>query len=119
MKQNNELHNRLALLMQEVHLLCVKNGINYTLLGGSLIGAMRHQGFIPWDDDIDIAMPRKDFEKFLKLVKKEWKSKYYILNNKTNENYPMMTTRLCKCGTVFQEAVMKDVDCPFGIFLDL
>ena len=44
---------------------------------------------------------------------------FYLLNNKTNENYPMMTTRLCKCGTVFQERVMKDVDCPFGIFLDL
>ena len=99
--------------------LCDSHGLLYFGIGGTGIGALRHQGFIPWDDDIDIAMPRRDFEKFLRLAKKKWQGKYYILNNKTNENYPMMTTRLCKCGTVFQENVMRDVDCPFGIFLDL
>ena len=114
-----ELQNTELSMLKDFMELCDANGLIYFGIGGTGIGALRHQGFIPWDDDIDIAMPRKDFEKFLKLVKKEWKGKYYILNNKTNENYPMMTTRLCKCGTVFQEAVMKDVDCPFGIFLDL
>lgn len=99
--------------------LCDSHGLLYFGIGGTGIGALRHQGFIPWDDDIDIAMPRKDFELFLRLARSEWKGRYYILNNKTNEAYPMMTTRLCKCGTVFQEQVMKDVDCPFGIFLDL
>lgn len=99
--------------------LCDSHGLLYFGIGGTGIGALRHGGFIPWDDDIDIGMPRKDFEKFLRLVKKKWEGKYYILNNKTCENYPMMTTRLCKCGTVFQEEVMRDVDCPFGIFLDL
>lgn len=99
--------------------LCDSHGLLYFGIGGTGIGALRHQGFIPWDDDIDIAMPRKDFEKFLRLAGKCWEGKYYILNNKTDSNYPMMTTRLCKCGTVFQEEVMKDVDCPFGIFLDL
>lgn len=99
--------------------LCDSHGLLYFGIGGTGIGALRHQGFIPWDDDIDIAMPRKDFEKFLRLAGKYWAGKYYILNNKTDSNYPMMTTRLCKCGTVFQEEVMKDVDCAFGIFLDL
>ncbi len=99
--------------------LCDSHGLIYFGIGGTGIGALRHQGFIPWDDDIDIGMPRKDFEQFLKLARKHWKGKYYILNNKTNENYPLMTTRLCKCNTVFREQVMKDVDCPFGIFLDL
>ena len=114
-----ELQDTELSMLKDFMELCDTHGLIYFGIGGTGIGALRHQGFIPWDDDIDIAMPRKDFEKFLKLVKKEWKGKYYILNNKTNENYPMMTTRLCKCGTVFQEAVMKDVDCPFGIFLDL
>lgn len=106
-------------MLKEFMKLCDDHGLLYFGIGGTGIGALRHQGFIPWDDDIDLAMPRKDFEQLLRLVKKEWKGKYYILNNKTSENYPMMTTRLCRCGTVFQEAVMKDVDCPFGIFLDL
>ena len=66
--------------------LCDSHGLLYFGIGGTGIGALRHQGFIPWDDDIDIAMPRRDFEKFLRLAKKKWQGKYYILNNKTNEN---------------------------------
>lgn len=64
-------------------------------------------------------MPRKDFEKFLKIVQKKMGDKYLVLNAKTCPAYPLMTTRLVKRGTVFIEEVMKDVDCPSGIFLDL
>lgn len=52
-------------IIQNVDKWCVANGVNYTLCGGSLIGAIRHKGFIPWDDDVDIAMPRPDYEKFV------------------------------------------------------
>ena len=83
--QNTELS-----MLKDFMELCDAHGFVYFGIGGTGIGALRHQGFIPWDDDIDIAMPRKDFEKFLRLAKKEWQGKYYILNNKTNENYPMM-----------------------------
>lgn len=115
----NRLQKTELSMLKDFMKLCDESGLTYFGIGGTGIGALRHEGFIPWDDDIDIAMPRKDFEQFLKLARKNFKGKYYILNNKTSENYPMMTTRLCKCGTVFQEDVMRDVDCPFGIFLDL
>ncbi len=55
--------------MDEIHALCVKNDIRYYLIGGSALGAIRHNGFIPWDVDIDIAMPREDYERFAQVSK--------------------------------------------------
>ncbi len=52
-------------ILHDVHNFCVAKQINYTLYGGTMIGAIRHKGFIPWDDDVDIAMPRPDYERFI------------------------------------------------------
>ncbi|HIX16636.1 MAG TPA: LicD family protein [Candidatus Hungatella pullicola] len=106
-------------ILKDVMKLCRDNGLTFFGMAGTAIGAIRHQGFIPWDDDIDIAMPRRDFEKLLQLVEEQMGDKYYILNYRTNENYPLMTTRICRRGTRFVDSPMRDVDCPFGIFLDM
>lgn len=99
--------------------LCDRHGLIYFGIAGTGIGAKRHGGFIPWDDDIDIAMPRRDFERFLKLAKKELSDRYIPLNAAYDSRFPMMTTRLMKKGTLFIEEALKDAHCPCGIFLDI
>lgn len=99
--------------------LCERHHIDYFAGGGTGIGALRHGGFIPWDDDIDLCFARKDYDRFLEIAQKEFAGKYTILNTEENPNYPLMTTRLVKNGTSFREECFKDVDCDLGIFLDL
>lgn len=55
-------------MLKILHSICKENELNYYAVGGTLLGAIRHNGFIPWDDDIDLAMPRKDFERFIKIA---------------------------------------------------
>ena len=99
--------------------ICDRHGLDYFGIAGSGIGALRHHGFIPWDDDIDVAMPRDDFEKLLPLVEKEMGDKYLIMNAERYPNYPLMTTRMTMRGTKFKEEALKNIDAPLGIFLDL
>ena len=78
-KESKEI--QLAIL-DAIDLFCKSNKLRYSLAYGTLIGAVRHQGFIPWDDDIDIMMPRPDYDKFLKLFKHEYlKTQYYGNDN--------------------------------------
>lgn len=70
-----ELHKHLLVMMDEIHQICIDNNIHYSLMGGTLIGALRHKGFIPWDDDLDIGMMWDDYQKFISVVKEmnhEW-----------------------------------------------
>ena len=99
--------------------LCEKHGIDYFACGGTTIGIARHNGFIPWDDDIDLGLTRKNYEKFLKIAPKELSEKYKVINAETTKNYPLMTTRLALKGTRFKEECYKNLDIDNGIFLDL
>ena len=72
-------------ILTDIHNYCVANQLTYFLWGGTLIGAVRHNGFIPWDDDIDIAMPREDYCRFMKGYRSP---RYIALSCETNRNYP-------------------------------
>ena len=66
-----EKQKYLLKLFREVDEICREHNLRYVLAGGSLIGALRHEGFVPWDDDVDLYMPRSDWEKFIEICKTE------------------------------------------------
>ncbi len=107
------------MILRDFMQFCDQNGLQYFGLGGTGIGAVRHQGFIPWDDDIDIALPRKDYDTFVKLATEQLSDKYTIMNPENDPNFPLMTTRMMLKGTKFREESLKDIDCELGIFLDI
>ena len=96
--------------LQEVQLMilkdfidiCEKHDLEYCAYGGTVIGAIRHEGFIPWDDDIDVLMLREDYEKFLKIMDEMQSEKYELLNIDKYEDYHYMFSKLSLKGKKFK-----------------
>jgi len=107
------------MIVNDLKRLCKKHDLQYFGFAGTGIGVLRHKGFIPWDDDIDIGFLRPDYEKFIQYAKEELKDKYIVMNAETDPDYPLMTTRLMLRGTRFREEALKDLKCELGVFLDL
>lgn len=97
MEDNSKLR-KLQLVELEIMRLfseiCDRHHLRYYLVGGTMLGAVRHHGFIPWDDDMDVGMPRPDYEKFLAVVRSELPEGYGFLNYKTDEQYRRNFSRL-------------------------
>ena len=74
--------------------ICEENGLRYFVVGGTLIGAVRHRGFIPWDDDIDVSMPLDDFRKFTELAR-ELPGSFALQSEETDPRYPFVFAKLC------------------------
>ena len=99
---------------------CEENDLSYFALAGTGIGALRHGGFIPWDDDIDVGLLRADYDRMIEVFKRDYSDKYTIVNGDEYSTYPLMTTRIMRNGTVFVEEALKGIkNCPLGIFLDV
>lgn len=105
-------------LLLKFHDLCEKEGFRYSISGGTLIGAVRHQGFIPWDDDIDVMMPRPDYDRFIK----------YCLNNEipfglksfeTDKNYVDLSAKIFDLNTILVDNATYIDDNPIGVNIDI
>ena len=95
-----EIKSILLNILLYVDRICSKNGIHYSIAYGTLIGAVRHNGFIPWDDDIDIYMPRDDFSRFIDAVHKDKNRQFKLLSLETDSHYDSTIAKMIDTSTI-------------------
>ena len=106
-------------LAEEVKRICKKHSIQYFIIWGSLLGAVRHGGFIPWDDDFDIGFFRDDYEAFCKVAPGELKDPFFLQNYRTDKGYYIAHSRLRNSNTT--GIILENIPYPYnnGIYVDL
>ena len=107
------------MMLKDFIKICEDNDIIYFVNGGTLLGAIRHGGFIPWDDDIDLMMFRKDFKKLNSIFDNETNEKYRLINVLNEETYHYTFARIMLKNTIFEEWLAEQVDYTQNIFMDI
>lgn len=106
-------------LLKEFIKVCEKLNLTYYLIAGTLLGAVRHKGFIPWDDDIDVGMPRKDYEIFLSKAQDMLPKNYFLQTFKTDPEWPANFAKIRNNNTTFIETSVKNRKINHGIYIDI
>lgn len=106
-------------ILKDIIRVCELHDIRYFVAYGTLLGTVRHQGPIPWDDDIDICMAREDYEKFAAVADKELDSRYELVSMARNLDYPMSLPKVQKKGTRFIDRTFIDAKFKIGVFVDI
>lgn len=107
-------------MLVEIKRICEKHDIKYSLIGGTLLGAIRHKGYIPWDDDADVGMLREDYERFRKIAEEELDSeKYYFQDDRNTEGYRWGYGKLRRKNTLFLREGQKHLNFGQEVFVDI
>ena len=115
-----QLQERQLACLREFDRICKKQGISYFLGGGTLLGAIRHQGLIPWDDDIDVMMLRDQYDRFVSVVQSEIGPDFYYQSNRTDPDYHSIFDKIRMNQTVFKtEFSQRFPGMHQGIFIDI
>lgn len=114
-----ELQNCILNICQYIHEFCEENNIKYCIMGGTALGAVRHGGFIPWDDDIDLFMTPEEYGKFKKLFEEKGDREHFYLQEKGRFKGGVSSAKLRMNNTTFIEEMTKDWDIHQGIFVDI
>ena len=114
-----ELHRCLLYILIDFISICDKYNLKYTLGGGSVLGAVRHQGFIPWDDDLDINMPRADYERFKEIFEKELSDLYELRSPNSVYGPSTLFVKLYKKNTTYRQQFSYAENEPDSIWVDI
>lgn len=107
-------------MLEEVDRICKKCGIHYNIIAGTLLGAIRHRGYIPWDDDADVALLRPEYEKFRRACKTELDtSRFYFQDHRNTKGYRWGYGKLRRKGTEFLREYQEHMPYKQGIFIDI
>lgn len=106
-------------ILKQIHEFCVLYDIKYSLYAGTALGAVRHKGFIPWDDDVDIVMTRDEYSKFVKRWRKNPIDGYFMENSETDKECPINHTKIRKDGTILLSNGEEESQGHHGIWVDV
>lgn len=106
-------------IVSEIDRICRKHDIRYSMIGGTLLGAVRHKGFIPWDDDIDLMMTRPEYDKFLAAAKTDLDSRFQLANYEETPSIGEPFTKIMARNTVLRERFIGKSEAPCGVFADI
>lgn len=115
----NDCHELLLDMAIHLHSICVSHDIPYYMLGGTMLGAVRHQGFIPWDDDMDFGIPRLYYKKFCEVAQKELPDTYRMLTEDNSDYAVVGIGKLSNTQTWLKEIYTVKTDEKLGVFLDV
>ena len=116
-KISNEEHKKIMLeMLKYIDEICLENDIPYFVFAGTMLGTVRHQGYIPWDDDVDIALVDNDYDRLIELLKSE--KKYNLLDYSTSNDYFYPFAKLIDTRTILIENTFNKIE-DYGIYIDI